>query len=114
MNQNITNSKRLAYRIGGRLPKVLRIMYYIVLFATFVYLIYRFLEWILKTIQKLGAFIFEPKNYWAAVLSLSILVIGAFVVAQFILGLDPWGNFIRWVTKTFENIAGGLEQYVGN
>lgn len=102
---------RLAYRIGDKLPRVLKIMYYIVLFTTFIYLIYRFLEWVLKTIQKIGAFVFEPRNYWAAVLSLFILVIGAFIIAQFALGLDPWGNFIKWVVSTFENIAGGITQY---
>lgn len=99
---------RLAYRIGNKLPKVLRVLYYIVLFATFIYLIYRFIEWILVTIQKIGAFIFEPRNYWAAVLSIFILVIGAFIIAQFVLGLDPWGNFIKWVATTFKNIIGGL------
>lgn len=87
---------------------MLRVLYYIVLFATFIYLIYRFIEWILVTIQKIGAFIFEPRNYWAAVLSIFILVIGAFIIAQFVLGLDPWGNFIKWVATTFKNIIGGL------
>lgn len=101
-------NKRLVFSIGDHLPKWLRAIYYIVLFITFIYIIYRFIEWILVTIQKIGAFIFEPRNYWAGVMSLFILVIGAFLLAQFVLGLDPIGNTINWIERTFDNIVGGL------
>jgi len=97
-------TKRFAYRVGNRLPKVLRILYYIVLFLTFIYLIYRFFEWFLVTVQKIGSFIFEPRNYWAAVLSICILLIGAFVLAQFILGLDPVGNVIKWFNDLYQTL----------
>jgi hypothetical protein len=111
MDQVATNpvppaAKRLVYRIGGRLPKALRILYYIVLCLTFIYLIYRFFEWFLVTVQKIGAFIFEPRNYWAAVMSLFILAIGAFILAQFILGLDPVGNTIEWIESKIKLLEG--------
>lgn len=112
MDKVTSRPSRLAYRIGDHLPKWLRIIYYIVLFVTFIYIIYRFLEWLLLTIQKIGAFIFEPRNYWAAVMSLFILVIGAFLLAQFVLGLDPWGDTINWFKQIIENITRGLIQYV--
>lgn len=100
--------QRLAYRIADRLPKPLKILYYIVVFATLIYLLYRFIEWLLKTVQKIGAFMFEPRNYWAAVMSVGILIIGAFILAQFVLGLDPVGNFIKWIVNIFENLTGGI------
>jgi hypothetical protein len=96
-------SKRFAFRIADRLPKVLRILYYIVLFLTFIYWIYRFFEFFLVTNQKIGAFIFDPRNYWAAVMSFFILLIGAFMLAQFVLGLDPVGNTIQWFTDLLES-----------
>lgn len=108
MDKATPRPPRLVHRIGNHLPKWLRTIYYIVLFITFIYIIYRFIEWILVTIQKIGAFIFEPRNYWAAVMSLFILVIGAFLVAQFVLGLDPLGRIITWIQETFESIKGGL------
>ena len=102
-----TIKRRIAFRIGDRLPKVLKILYYIVLFMTFIYLIYRFLEWFLLTVQKIGAFIFEPRNYWAAVMSIAILLIGAFVLAQFILGLDPVGKTLEWMQNIIRSLETG-------
>jgi TRAP-type C4-dicarboxylate transport system permease small subunit len=93
---------RFAYRLGARLPKVLRIMYYIVLFMTFIYFIYRFFEWFLKTFQKIGAFAFDPRNYWAGVMAFGILLIGGFILAQFILGLDPVGKTIDWIENSIK------------
>lgn len=87
-------SRRFAYRIGDKLPKLLKIMYYIVLFVTFIYILYRFFEWTLVTFQKIGEFFFRKQNYWAAVVSIIVVLIGTFLVSQFILGLDPVGHVI--------------------
>ncbi|MFH2116462.1 MAG: hypothetical protein ABII85_00270 [Bacillota bacterium] len=98
MDNAVSNiTKRFAYRVGDRLPKIIRILYYIVLFLSMIYFIYRFFEWFLKSFQKLGAFIFEPKMYWALVVCFFALIIGAFILAQFILGLDPVGHFTKWL-----------------
>ncbi len=104
---------RLIYKIGEHLPKWLRVIYYIIIAITFIYIVYRFLEWALKTLQKLGAFIFEPRNYWAAVMSVFIVLLGVFIAAQFILGLDPVGNTIEWIEQVYKNAVGGLLN-VGN
>lgn len=88
---------RVAYRIGAWLPKPLRIIYYIVLYLTLVYLLYRLLEWVLKTVQKIGYFLFDPRNYWTMVLSIFTVLLCSFLLAQFILGLNPVGKVIEWV-----------------
>jgi len=87
---------RVAYRIGAWLPKPLRVIYYIVLCLTLVYLLYRLLEWVLKTIQKIGYFLFDPRNYWTMILSIFTVLLCSFLLAQFALGLDPVGKVIEW------------------
>lgn len=108
MNQEQPISNRLIYRVANHLPKWLRVIYYIVVTLTLIYLLYRLIEWVLKTIQKLGAFVFEPRNYWTAVMTIGLLLVGTFIVAQFVLGLDPLGNFMEWVKNSFENAIRGL------
>lgn len=87
---------RLAYRIGNWLPRPLRVLYYIVLYLTLIYIIYRIVEWVLKTIQKIGYFLFEPRNYWTMILSIFTVAICSFILAQFVLGLDPVGKVLEW------------------
>lgn len=94
--ESIPPKTRVAYRIGAWLPKPLRIIYYLVLFLTLVYLLYRLVEWVLKTIQKLGYFLFDPRNYWTMVLSIFTVLVFSFILAQFVLGLDPVGKVIEW------------------
>lgn len=89
-------SRRLAHRIGDWLPKPLRIIYYIILFLTLIYLLYRLVEWVLKTIQRIGYFIFDPRNYWTMILSIFTVLIFSFILAQFVLGLDPVGKTLEW------------------
>lgn len=96
--------KRFAFRVGDRLPKVLRILYYIVLFASFVYVIFRFFEWVLVNIQRFGEWFFRPQNYWAAVMSIFILLVGAFLIAQFVLGLDPIDQVRDWLDALFTRL----------
>jgi|GEM_PF-3275587 len=98
-------SKRFAFRLGNRLPKVLRILYYIVLFMSMIYFIYRFFEWVLVTFQKFGQWFFRPQNYWAAVMSIGILVFGSIILAQFVLGLDPWGYVTGKITDLIEALG---------
>ena len=96
--------QRLAFLIGSKLPRPLKILYYIVLFGTLIYLLYRLLEWAFKTIRVIGEFIFKPQNYWAVVLCLFVLLIGSFLLAQFALGLDPIGHMIDWFKSILEQL----------
>lgn len=102
--QTVTK-RRLAFLIGDKLPKVLRILYYIVLMITMLYVIYRFFEWVLVTFQKFGQWFFRPQNYWAAMMSIGILLLGSFLLAQFVLGLDPIG----YATEKINDFIKALE-----
>jgi hypothetical protein len=96
-------SKRLAYRLADHLPKPLKIAYYIILWATAIYVLYRFLRWLLETIQEVGEFMFEKRNYWTTVWVIFVMAVGSILIAQFWYGLDPVGHTIRW----FENLIKG-------
>ena len=95
--------KRFAYRLADYLPKPLRIAYYIILWATAVYILYRFAAWALNTFQQIGEFIFEKRNYWTAVWVVFIMAVGSILIAQFWYGLDPVGQTVSW----FENLIRG-------
>lgn len=97
--------KRFAYRVGDKLPRILRILYYIVLCITMIYIIYRFFAWTLGTFQKFGQWFFRPQNYWAAMMSIGILLLGSFFLAQFALELDPLG----YVTGKINDFVKSLE-----
>lgn len=96
--------KRLAYRIGDLLPKPLKILYYLVLWLTLIYIFYRLIVFFLKTIQKVGYFIFDPKNYWTVILCITVLLLGSLLIGQFWLGLDPIGKFINRMLEWGEGI----------
>lgn len=98
------SDKRLPYRLGDRMPKLLRIPYYIILWATTVYALYRFTRWILESIQKLGTFVFDKRNYWTVILSIGILLLGSFLISQFWLGLDPAGKAVESIKAWIESV----------
>jgi hypothetical protein len=104
-------SKAFAFRLGDRMPKWLRILYYIVLFGTLVYVLVWLIAKLLVGIQKLGHTLFSPSWYWPIITSLFILAVGTFIVAQFILGLDPWESFTTWIENSVIKLFGGV--YVG-
>lgn len=110
MEEKIIN-KAFAFRLGDRMPKWLRILYYIVLFGTLVYVLIWLIAKLLIGIQKLGYTLFSPSWYWPIITSLFILAVGTFIVAQVILGLDPWGAFTQWVEESVIKLLGGV--YVG-
>ena len=69
---------------------------------TLVYWVIWLIIKILKAIQKVGAFIFEARNYWTFVGCIVVLLIGTLLVAQFLLGLDPIGKFIEFILDKFQ------------
>lgn len=99
----ILAKKRFAYRLGDKLPKPIRVIYYIILTITLVYWLYRFIKLILDLIQKIGSFIFEKRNYYTFVVCLLILCVGVLIASQFIFGLDPIGKLGNWVVDRWND-----------
>ena len=98
----INLSQRFAVRLGQRLPTPLKILYWTVLTLTLVYWLIRISAWLLEFIRKLGEFLFTKPNYYVFLLAILIVLIGAFVFAQFYFELDPLGKFIQWIQSLFE------------
>lgn len=107
--------RRLSYRIGDNLPRPLRFIYYAILILSGVYILYRIIEWVLKTIQKIGQFIFDDRTYWAVWICILILVIGGLLLGQYYFDLDPFGKIAEAVTSLFdqvrENFSTWLEEF---
>lgn len=95
--------KRLAYRIGDKMPKAIRIIYYVILAITLVYWAYRLIALTLDLIQKIGCFIFEKRNYYTFVVCMLILAIGILLASQFIFDLDPFGRFVNGIVDKWNN-----------
>ena len=100
----LINKRRLAYRIGDKLPKPIRVIYYIILAITLVYWLYRFSKFILDLIQKIGSFAFEKRNYYTFIICLIILGIGILLASQFIFGLNPFGKSLNWVVDKYNDL----------
>lgn len=89
-----------------KLPKWLQVVLLTLSIITVVYWLGFVVYKLLCAIRCIGAFIFEKRNYWTFLVCILILLIGTFIVAQFILGLDPWGHFSNWVVDRFNELKG--------
>lgn len=107
-----TKKRRLAYRIADWLPQPIRVIYYILLFGTLVYLIYRIIAGLLSIIQHLGAFIFEKKTFYTLFLCLVLIAVGILLASQFIWGLDPIGKAYAWILEQYERLKEWLISFI--
>lgn len=104
MEEQVIVNKRFAYRIADMLPRPLRIIYYMILWLTLIYLMIRVTALILKYTQKLGAMIFDEKHFYFLVFVSLFLFVIIVLVAQFYFGLDPIGNFWDWVGDKIQQL----------
>lgn len=102
------NHRRLAYRIGDKMPKPIRVIYYVLLGITLIYWTYRLIALILDLIQKVGVFVFDKRNYYTFVICLIILGVGILVASQFIFGLDPFGKSLNWVVDKYNDLKNSI------
>lgn len=106
-------NRRFAYRIGDRLPKAVRIIYYVLLGVTLIYWLYRAIVAVLDLIQTIGAFVFEKRNYYTFMVCLLILGIGVLFASQFIFGLDPFGKLVNWFVERWNDFRAWCVNVIG-
>lgn len=94
------------------LPKWLRSILIVISIVTVVYWVFFLIYITLSTIRKIGAFIFETRNYWTFLGCILILGIGALLLAQFYFNLDPFGKISEWVINTFNEIREVIAGYI--
>lgn len=109
----ITSHKRLAYRLGDKMPKPIRVIYYVLLAITLVYWAYRLIALTLDLIQKIGLFIFEKRNYYTFVICLIILGVGILLASQFIFDLDPFGKLVNWIVNKWNDFRAWCVKIIG-
>ncbi len=95
---------------NSNMPKFLKILIYILLTLTLVYWIVWFIYKVLDYLRIFLHFVSDKRNWWTFVGCIVILLIGTFLVAQFVLGLNPIGNFLEWlksIVNAIRNNIGG-------
>lgn len=94
----------------NKLPKWLQSLLLIISLVTFVYWVGFLFYKILDAIRKIGAFIFDNRNYWTFLTCILILVVGALLLGQFYFNLDPFGK----MADGFNNMVYGFREYIAN
>ena len=67
---------------------------------------------LLDLLRRFLHFVSDKKNWWTFVCCVGILLIGTFIVAQFVLGLDPMGKFINSIKETIDNIRNSIGEAI--
>ena len=97
----------------SRLPRWLRIILIILSIITVVYWLGFVIYKLLCAIRCIGAFIFESRNYWTFLVCVLILVVGSLLVAQFYLGLNPFGEIYEWFVEKITELRDSIVNLIG-
>ena len=81
---------------NSKMPKLLKVLAYILLTLSLVYLIGLVLYKILEALRKFIHWVSEKRNCWTFLVCLLILGVGILLAAQFYFNLDPIGKVINW------------------
>ena len=67
---------------------------------------------LLDLMRRFLHFVSDKKNWWTFVCCVGILLIGTFIVAQFVLGLDPFGKLINSIKEMIDNIRNAIGEAI--
>ena len=96
----------------SKIPRIIKWLLYILLTITIIYWIIIMAYKLLDLMRRFLHFVSDKKNWWTFVCCVCILLIGTFIVAQFVLGLDPMGKFINSIKETIDNIRNGIGEAI--
>ena len=102
------------YRLinNSKIPRIIKWLLYILLTITIIYWIIIMAYKLLDLMRRFLHFVSDKRNWWTFVCCVGILLIGAFIVAQFVLGLDPMGKFINSIKETIDNIRNAIGEAI--
>ncbi len=102
------------YRLiwNSKIPKIIKWLLYILLTITIIYWIIIMAYKLLDLMRRFLHFVSDKKNWWTFVCCVGILLIGTFIVAQFVLGLDPFGKFINSIKEMIDNIRNAIGEAI--
>lgn len=97
----------------SRLPSWLRFILIVLSIVTMVYWLGFIVYKLLSAIRCIGAFIFESRNYWTFLCCILILVVGSLLIAQFYLGLNPFGELWEWFMNEITYLRDSFISMIG-
>lgn len=98
---------------NSKLPKVVKIIAYILLTLTMVYLIGMLLYRILDALRIFMHWVSDKRNWWTFIVCLMILFIGSVLIAQFALNLDPFGKLGSWIVEKWNELRDSIASIIG-
>lgn len=96
----------------SKIPRIIKWLLYILLTITIIYWIIIMAYKLLDLMRRFLHFVSDKKNWWTFVCCVCILLIGTFIVAQFVLGLDPMGKFINSIKEMIDNIRNSIGEAI--
>ena len=96
----------------SKIPRIIKWLLYILLTITIIYWIIIMAYKLLDLMRRFLHFVSDNKNWWTFVCCVCILLIGTFIVAQFVLGLDPVGKFINSIKEMIDNIRNSIGEAI--
>lgn len=93
------------YRLvrNSNIPKILKLLIYILLTLSCIYWIGWFVYKFLSITRKIIHWCSDERNWWTFIVCILILVIGSLIIAQFFLGLQPFERFIQWIVDLWND-----------
>lgn len=67
---------------------------------------------IIEKMRQLIHWTSEKNHFYILLLCALMIGVCAFLLAQFKFGLDPWGQFIKWLEMQWENLRGKVGEII--
>ena len=96
----------------SKIPRIIKCLLYVLLTITIIYWIIIMAYKLLDLMRRFLHFVSDKKNWWTFVCCVCILLIGTFIVSQFVLGLDPVGKFINSIKEMIDNIRNAIGEAI--
>ena len=102
------------YRLvsNSKMPKFLKVLIYILLTITCIYWVGYFTYKILDAIRMFLHYITTKEHWWAFLICLIILAVGAFLLAQFVFELHWWENFVDFLSIKYHQVENWLKETI--
>lgn len=98
---------------NSQAPKILKVIAYILLVVTMVYLIGIFLYKFLEYLRIFLHWASDKRNWWTFIACVIFLIIGSLLIAQFSLDLNPFGRFLNWILEKWNDFKELLVSILG-
>lgn len=102
------------YRLvaNSKMPRFLKALIYILLTITCVYWIGYFTYKILDAFRVFLHYVSTKEHWWAFLICLAILAVGAFLLAQFVFDLGWWEMFVEFLSDKYHQVVNWFKETI--